>query len=361
MIAASVDTRTEPTLSPEGADTPPSPALATAPARPRPSRALRAWTWILYLGLWLAVLAFKRDSAPAGADAAEALGYRVGSAFGSALALLLPAAIAIAALSLFKRFRTPLHRMRIAFATGLVLAAVAVTLAGLSAYREAQKATALAEIRRTGEWMRAALNAPDHPPGDVPDIDTTPKARGVYGEIERGVKILLAQRVAQYRAYMRELDEVRLSELFIPNRLARDRGMVESRLILEQSQRVVRKYSQQNQRLLADVPVTIRTLDLSEEQKNRMVEGAIKARPQQKATLARNWDLERQTLDEFEKMINLLDDNRRAWRVEHNEIVFDRDSLLNRFRAHQLAVRQLTEERARLESQQFDSLTSALR
>ena len=154
---------------------------------------------------------------------------------------------------------------------------------------------------------------------------------------------------------------MRLSDLFIPNRLARDRGLVESRLILEQSQRVVRKYSQQNQRLLADVPVTIRSLDLSDQQKDRMVEGAIKARPQQKATLARNWDLERQTLDEFEKMINLLDDNRHSWRVEHNEIVFDRDSLLNRFRAHQLAVRQLTEERARLESQQFDSLTSVLR
>lgn len=361
MIAADVDTRTEPTLSPDGADTPPPPALASVPARPRPSRALRVWTGILYLGLWLTVLAFKRDSTPAAVDAAEALGYRIGSAFGSALVLLLPGAVAIGALSLIKRFRTPLHRMRILFATGLVLAAAAATLAGMSAYREAQKATALAEIRRTGEWMRAALNAPDHPPGDVPDIDTTPKARGVYGEMERGVKIILAQRVAQYRAYMQELDEVRLSELFIPNRLARDRGMVESRLILEQSQRVVQKYSQQNQRLLAEVPVTIRALALSEQQKNRMVEGAIKARPQQKATLARNWDLERQTLAEFEKMINLLDDNRRSWRVEQNEIVFDRDSLLKRFRAYQSTVRQLTEERARLESQQFDSLTSVLR
>ncbi|WP_395756753.1 hypothetical protein [Achromobacter sp. EB05] len=356
-----METRREPTLSPEGANTPLPSATSAARGSPRPSRALRTWTWGLYIGLWLLLLIFKSDGADGVADPAESLGYRVGSAVGSAIALVLPAALVILALSLFKRFRTPLHRMRAAFATGLLLAAAAAVLAGLAAYRETQKATALAEIRRTGEWMRAALNAPDHPPGDVPDIDATPKAHGVYGEIERGVKIILGQRVAQYRAYMKELDEVRLSDLFIPNRLARDRGMVESRLILEQSQRVVRKYSQQNRRLLADVPVTIRSLDLSEQQKDRMVEGAIKARPQQKATLARNWELERQTLDEFEKMINLLDDNRRAWRVEHNEIVFDRDSLLNRFRAHQLAVRQLTEERARLESQQFDSLTSVLR
>lgn len=358
MTGAAVDTRREPTL--QGADTPLPPPPATA-ARPLPSAALRAWTWVLYIGLWLALLAIKRDDTPGAASAAESLGYRVGSALGCALLLLLPAAIAIGVLSLFKRFRTPLHRMRAAFAIGVVLAVAVAALASLSAYREAQKATALAEIRRTGEWMRAAINAPDHPPGDVPDIDATPKARGVYGEIERGVKIMLGQRVAQYRAYMRELDEVRLSDLFIPNRLARDRGLVESRLILEQSQRVVQKYSQQNQRLLVDVPATIRSLDLSEQQKNQMVEGAIKARPQQRAMLARNWDLERQTLAEFEKMINLLDDNRRSWRVEHNEIVFDRDSLLNRFRAHQLAVRQLTEERARLEAQQFDSLTAVLR
>lgn len=357
MIAAVVDTRREPTLSPAGADTAPAATPSTVPPRLLPSRALRAWTAILYLGLWLALLAVERDGASGAASASEALGYRVGSA----LVLLLPAAIAIALLSLFKRFRTPLHRMRATFATGLVLAVAATALAGLAAYRDSQKATALAEIRRTGEWMRAALTTPDHPPGDVPDIDTTPKARGIYGEIERGVKILLGQRVTQYRAYMQELDEARLSELFIPNRLARDRGLVESRLILEQSQRVVRKYSQQNQRLLTDVPVTIRSLDLSEQQKDQMVEGAIKARPQQRATLARNWDLERRTLAEFEKMIDLLDDNRRSWRVEQNEIVFDRDSLLNRFRAHQLAVRQLTEERARLEAQQFDSLTAVLR
>ena len=66
-------------------------------------------------------------------------------------------------------------------------------------------------------------------------------------------------------------------------------------------------------------------------------------------------------LDQYAQMINLLDDNRRSWRVARNEIVFDRDSLLDRFRAHQLAVRQLTAERARLEAQQFDSLMSALR
>ncbi|EGP42514.1 hypothetical protein [Achromobacter insuavis] len=354
-------TRREPTLSPDNADAPLPPATSATPGLPRPSSALRTWTWLLYIGLWVLVVIFKPDGASSAPTTAESMGYRFGSAVGSAISLLLPAAVVILVMSLFKRFRTPLHRMRAAFATGLLLAVAAAALAGFSAYRETQKATALAEIRRTGEWMRAALNAPDHPPGDVPDIDATPKARGVYGEIERGVKLILGQRVAQYRAYMKELDEVRLSDLFIPNRLARDRGMVESRLILEQSQRVVRKYSQQNQRLLADVPITIRSLDLSDQQKDRMVEGAIKARPQQKATLARNWDLERQTLDEFEKMINLLDDNRRSWRVEHNEIVFDRDSLLNRFRAHQLAVRQLTEERARLESQQFDSLTSVLR
>lgn len=328
---------------------------------PRPGRALRAATWLLYLGLWLGLLALKGSHPPQPGAAAETLGYRIGGAIGSALVLLLPAIVAILALSPFKRLRTPLHRMRIAFACGLLLLAAGAALVGLGAYRDTQRAIAMAELRRTGEWVRAALDAPDRAPGDVPDIDTTPRARGMYGEIERGMKIILQQRVAQYRAYMKELDEARLSELFIANRLARDRGLVESRLILEQSQRVVRKYSLQNQRLLADVPAILRSLDLSEEQKNQMVEGAIKARPRQQASLARNWELERQTLAEFEQMINLLDDNRSAWRVAQNEIVFDRARLLDRFRAHQLTVRQLTEARARLETQQFDSLISALR
>ena len=123
----------------------------------------------------------------------------------------------------------------------------------------------------------------------------------------------------------------------------------------------MQKYSQQNQKLLADVPVIIRSLDLTEQQKNQMIEGALKSRATQRATLARNWDIERQTLAEFEKMINLLDDNRRSWRAEHDEIVFDQDALLTRFQAHQLTVRRLTDERTRLELQQFDNLTSDLR
>lgn len=134
MTGAAVDTRREPTL--QGADTPLPPPPATA-ARPLPSAALRAWTWVLYIGLWLALLAIKRDDAPGAASAAESLGYRVGSALGCALLLLLPAAIAIGVLSLFKRFRTPLHRMRAAFAIGVVLAVAVAALASLSAYREA--------------------------------------------------------------------------------------------------------------------------------------------------------------------------------------------------------------------------------
>jgi hypothetical protein len=92
-----------------------------------------------------------------------------------------------------------------------------------------------------------------------------------------------------------------------------------------------------------------------------MIEGALKSRTTQRATLARNWEIERLTLAEFEKMINLLDDNRRSWRAQHDEIVFDQDALLTRFQAHQLTVRRLTDERTRLELQQFDNLTSDLR
>ncbi len=353
-----MDTRTEPTLSLDHAPPAPlaDPLAAALHPPPAASAPLKFWTCAVYAGLWaLAVVA--GGSSPSSTDTATTLGH----AIGAGLAVTIPACVAILVLSVFKRFRTPRNRMRIAFGAGLVLLGVLGTASGIGFYQGRQKAIAYAEIRHVGELMRNAMYAADHPPGDVPDIDPTPKAHGAYGQIERGVKILLGQRLAQYRAYMKELDDVRLSELFIANRLARDRGLVESRLILEQSQRIVQKYSQQNQKLLADVPLMIRGLDLSEQQKNQMIEGALKARPTQKATLARNWDIERQTLAEFEKMINLLDDNRRSWRAEHNEIVFDQDKLLARFRAHQQTVRRLTEERTRLELQQFDNLTSDLR
>lgn len=343
-----------PSPAPPAAADPLAAALRTPPTA---SRALTFWTWAIYLGLWLMAISVRRDSPTLDTGTASTLGYGIGAA----LALAIPPAVAILVLSLFKRLRTPRNRTRIAFGVGVALLGTCVTLSAIGAYQRMQKDTAYAEIRHAGELMRTALYATDHPTGDVPDIDPTPKARGTYGQIERGVKIMLGQRLAQYRAYMKELEEVRLSELFIANRLARDRGLVESRLILEQSQRIVQKYSQQNQKLLTDVPVIIRSLDLTEQQKNQMIEGALKSRTTQRATLARNWEIERLTLAEFEKMINLLDDNRRSWRAQHDEIVFDQDTLLTRFQAHQLTVRRLTDERTRLELQQFDNLTSDLR
>lgn len=378
-LPPAVDTRKDPILSLESvpSETAADPALAASPAtvgsaaasvaadplaaaqRPPPTagRVLKFCTCAIYIGLWLMAISVRRYSPSMDASPAATVGYGIGAA----IALAIPPAVVIGVLSLFKRLRTPRSRTRIAFGVGLALVATFVTVSAMGAYQRVQKDTAYAEIRHAGELMRTAMYAVDHPTGDVPDIDPTPKARGAYGQIERGVKLMLGQRLAQYRAYMKELDEVRLSELFIANRLARDRGLVESRLILEQSQRIVQKYSQQNQKLLADVPVIIRSLDLTEQQKNQMIEGALKSRATQRATLARNWDIERQTLAEFEKMINLLDDNRRSWRAEHDEIVFDQDALLTRFQAHQLTVRRLTDERTRLELQQFDNLTSDLR
>ena len=40
-------------------------------------------------------------------------------------------------------------------------------------------------------------------PGALPDIDPTPRAHGAYGELERAVKTVAGQRLAQHKAYVR--------------------------------------------------------------------------------------------------------------------------------------------------------------
>lgn len=280
-------------------------------------------------------------------------------ALGGAAILGATLLVVLGVFSIWKRFRTPRNRLRVMLGAGVcLLAAVAVPLAERN-HDNRQRDIANTEIRKAIDALRLQAGGGSGVPEDVPAIDPAPKATGPYGEMERAMKTVAGERLAQHRAYLQELKEIGLPKLFDARRLARDSGLIESRLILEQAEKLVPGYRQQSLEVLNGMPALVQSLTISEPEKAKILKALQDSRAASTEKLARVWDLETQILHEFGLMITLLDDNRQFWYADRDELMFGRDDDLRRFHQHQDAVNRLAGEQERLATQSLASMPQA--
>ncbi|CAB3638605.1 hypothetical protein [Achromobacter pestifer] len=249
---------------------------------------------------------------------------------------------------------------RVALIAGLGVL-VSLVLIGLNnASERAQERVATAEIRKVADTLRLMVNGEVDGPEPLPVIDPTPKATGFYGELERVIKTVAGERLAQHKAYLQDLKDIGMPRLLDAHRLARDTGLVESRMILEQAEHLVPKYQQQSMQVLKDMPRLIGSLEIREPEKQKMLTSLNASLPRRSASLEQVWSLETRILHEFGQMITLLDDNRSYWFADHDELMFERDSDLKRFHQHMAAIGKMASEQEQLGKQQLANIFSAL-
>lgn len=256
--------------------------------------------------------------------------------------------------------RTRPRWLRMALIAGLAVLASAVVIGLRNAGEREQEQVAATEIRKVADTLSLMVGNPDGGPQAVPAIDPTPKATGFYGELERVIKTVAGERLAQHKAYLQDLNDIGMPRLLDAHRLARDTGLVESRMILEQAEHLVPKYQQQSLQVLKDMPALIRSLAIREPEKQKMLTRLDASLAQRNANLEQVWSLEARILREFGQMITLLDDNRQHWYADHDELLFDRNDDLNRFHQHMAAIGKLSAEQEKLGRQQLASILSAL-
>ncbi|MEN4923114.1 hypothetical protein ABE485_30865 [Achromobacter spanius] len=320
----------------------PSDTRGPAVPPPQPGWALKTATAVVYAAI-VAWSVFSRSPDGLPAIATLAVGYAV------ILGLILFAALAF--FSLWRRFRTPRNRARVMLGVGVFLLAAVVPPVAQRNHDSRQRDIANAEIRKAIDTLRQQAAGGSGAPEDVPAIDPAPKASGPYGEMERAMKTVAGARLAQHRAYLQELQEIGLPRLFDARRLARDAGLIESRLILEQAERLVPGYRQQSLEVLNGMPALVRSLTIADAEKEKILAALQASNTANRAKLGRLWDLETQILHEFGQMITLLDDNRQYWYADKNELMFGRDDDLRRFHQHQDAVNRMVGEQEQLGSQ----------
>ena len=245
-----------------------------------------------------------------------------------------------------KRFRDPRRQLYIVLVVGLVMLLGDAGQAWSRIEQNRQRELANAGIRDAMAVLRR--NGGAEKPGALPDIDPTPRAHGAYGELGARSRPWPASGSRSTKAYVKDLDDIGLPRLFDPGRLARDTGLVESRMILELAGRLLPAYRQRNQQALDDMPALIRALDIDDDARTRMLDGVAAQRPARLRDVNRAWDLETRILDEFGQMITLLDDNRPYWVARGGQLLFERDDDLARYRKHQARVDALVREQDQL-------------
>ncbi|AVJ28830.1 hypothetical protein [Achromobacter spanius] len=334
---------------------PQAPATAAGPAvppapPPQPGWLLKAATCLVYSAMLAWAVYSSRPATML--DVAKL-------ALGGAILLGLVLFVVLGLFSIGKRFRTPRNRLRIMLGAGVcLLAAVAGPLTERN-HDNRQRDIANTEIRKAIDALRLQAGGGSGAPEDVPAIDPSPKATGPYGEMERAMKTIAGERLAQHRAYLQELKEIGLPKLFDARRLARDSGLIESRLILEQAEQLVPGYREQSMDVLNAMPALVRSLTIAEPEKDKILKALQDSRAASEEKLARVWDLETQILHEFGLMITLLDDNRQFWYADRDELMFGRDADLARFHQHQDAVNRLAGEQEQLATQSLAAMPQA--
>lgn len=239
-------------------------------------------------------------------------------------------------------------RTRIAFAAALALLVCVAVIGVRNAGERAQEKVATDEIRKVADTLRLMVSGEDGEPDALPAIDPTPKATGFYGELERVIKTIAGERLAQHKAYLQELKDIGMPRLLDAHRLARDTGLVESRMILEQAEHLVPKYQRQSMQVLKDMPALIQSLAIRDAEKQKMLTSLNASLTRRSASVEQVWTLETRILREFGQMITLLDDNRQHWYANHNELMFERDGDLARFHQHMAAISKMATEQEQL-------------
>jgi len=117
--------------------------------------------------------------------------------------------------------------------------------------------------------------------------------------------------------------------LLNPSRLQTDNDFSESRELLKQGRAVVKKYELIFLVAFDNSADQVEQLNLTEAEKRRVVNAYERGMAQSKLVHQEIWQLELQKVDEIEKIIDLLSDNRDSWTVDGNRILYGNQELLN--------------------------------
>lgn len=226
---------------------------------------------------------------------------------------------------------------------------------------EAKKA--ITEIETQFEKIAKSSSSPSGIPERIQEeIQTSPKSKGVFGEMERFVKIFMDRSVSLRNDYLLELSAVGWDKILDPTRLKNDRTFVESKFTINKVKEIVEKYKTLTNNLFEEGAFAeIDRLEIDEDFKQEMKDGFKRGLGTTKIMIDRNWFLEEKCLLEIEKIIDLLSTHKDVWVIENSQILFYNENDLKEFNAYIYNIQEIVKEQQLIQQQSIDKAKESLK
>jgi hypothetical protein len=187
-------------------------------------------------------------------------------------------------------------------------------------------------------------------------IDTTPKSRGVFGEMEKSIKGFMGQMASQRNDYLLELEAIGWNSVLDPKKIRLNGRLDESKVTIQKAKKIVVKYREKTDVLLQDFREKLQSLNMSASLKQEALSGFDRGMEKSKDEIGAMWSLELSIVKEMEKIINLLVKTNGAWVVKKNQILFYDENDLNRFNAYLASIKSLVKKQQQLQKKSVETV-----
>ncbi len=291
------------------------------------------------------------------------ISYDVGKGLGSGLVIMaisfVLAIIASTICLIFgKPFRRTLDRTYCLFAIilaclGLVGAFVG-NITGRSTEKTKQAKQAAAELVKDADALREAVRISNET-GKPIELDLAPVGdqSTEAGKIRLITHMNIKAMADLQNAYMKALEDAGFDTQLDPERLAKDKGMKESREILAKGKAVVQEYRGKFEEHLRTFPEKVKAMPDSPAQNAEWFKGFQHGLQKSGQAGLRIWDLESETVGKFGEIIDLLAASEGKWGVEEGQIMFEEDGDIEKFNAIIEKIQALGEEQEKIREEAY--------
>lgn len=235
----------------------------------------------------------------------------------------------------------------------------AMIMSGLIGYSQQKHEAmqAVTEIQKQySSMIDSSTDSQNMPIRADKNIDTTPKSKGDFGEMERFVKNFMNQMASQRNDYLLELEAIGWNNILDPRRIRVDKGLVESKMIIRRAKEIVAKYQEKTTIILHNARENIQSLNMSPSLKQEALSGFDRGMAKSKSQIDAMWALERKTVIEFENIIDLLSTKNGAWVIEGGQILFNSNSDLNSFNSHIASIQSLANQQQQIQKESTETV-----
>jgi len=226
---------------------------------------------------------------------------------------------------------------------------------------EAKKA--ITEIETQFEKIAKSSGSPSGIPERIQEeIQISPKSKGVFGEMERFVKIFMDRSVSLRNDYLLELSAIGWDKILDPIRLKNERTFVESKFTINKAKEIVEKYKTLTNSLFEeDAFAEIDRLEIDEDLKQEMKNGFKRGLEPTKIMISRYWYLEGEIILEAEKIFDLLSSRKDAWIIENQQVLFYNENDLKEYNTYISNVQDNVKEQQLIHQQSIDKAKESLK